>query len=48
MINETKTKTMLFNDINKYQFRTRLNIDNKILETIEETKFLGTIITIDF
>ena len=38
---------MLFNYTNKYQFRTRLNIDNKILETVEETKLLGTIITND-
>ena len=45
MINQTKTKTMIFNHTNKYQFRTRLNINNEILETVEETKLLGTIIT---
>ena len=47
MINQTKTKTMIFNHTNKYQFRTRLNINNEILETVEETKLLGTIITND-
>ena len=47
MINETKTKTMLFNYTKNYQFRTRLTIENKTIETVEETKLLGTIITPD-
>ena len=47
MINQTQTKTIIFNHTNKYQFRARLKINNEILETVEETKLLGTIITKD-
>ena len=36
---------MLFNFTNNYQFRTRLRLNNEILETVIETKLLGTIIT---
>ena len=46
-INQSKTKTMIFNFTNNYQFNTRLKINNEILETVEETKLLGTIITSD-
>ena len=44
-INQTKTKSMIFNFTTKYQFNTRLKLEEKILETIDETKLLGTIIT---
>ena len=47
MINQTWTKTMIFNDTNKYQFRTRLTINNEVLETVEQTKLLGHFITND-
>ena len=46
-INQSKTKTMIFNFTNNYQFNTRLKINNELLETVEETKLLGTIITSD-
>ena len=46
-INQTKTKTMIFNQTNLYQFNTRLKINNETLDTVEETKLLGTIITND-
>ena len=46
-INQSKTKTMIFNYTHKYQFSTRLKLNNEILETVEETKLLGTIITND-
>ena len=46
-INQTKSKTMVFNSTTKYQFSTRLKIDNEILETGKETRLLGTIITDD-
>ena len=46
-INSKKTKTMLFNFTNNYQFRTRLKLNNELLETVTETKLLGTIITSD-
>ena len=45
MINQTKTKTMIFNY--KYQFNTRLTLSNEILETFCETKLLGTYVTND-
>ena len=37
----------MFNFTNIYQFRTRLKIDNETLETVENTKLLGTTITSD-
>ena len=47
LINKNKTKKMVFNFTNKYQFSTRLTLENQILETVKETKLLGTIITDD-
>ena len=46
-INSEKTKSMVFNLTNNYQFGSRLKMDNQIIETISETKLLGTIITSD-
>ena len=46
-INQDKSKTMLFNFTTKYQFNTRLKINNEILETVKETRLLGTVITND-
>ena len=47
MINEQKTKTMIINYTDKYQFTTRLKINNAPVEVINSTKLLGTIITDD-
>ena len=47
MINEKKTKTLIFNYTEKYQFTTRLTINNEQIEVIDSTKLLGTIITND-
>ena len=47
MINQSKTKTMIIKFTNNYQFNTRLKINNEILETVEETKLLGTILSND-
>ena len=44
-INQTETKSMIFNFTTKYQFNTRLKLEEFFLETIDETKLLGTIIT---
>ena len=44
-INERKTKTMIFNYTDKYQFTTRLAINNNPKEVNKSTKLLGTIIT---
>ena len=42
-----KTKCMIFNFTDKYQFTTRLRINNEPIEVIDSTKLLGTIITND-
>ena len=47
LINEKKTKFLLFNFKDKYQFSTRLSLNNKVIEVLESTKLLGTIITTD-
>ena len=46
-INQSKTKTMIFNHTNNFQFNTRLKIDNQILETVNQTKLSWTIINND-
>ena len=38
LINEDKSKLMIFNYTNNYQFSTRLSIENKNLEEVTETK----------
>ena len=47
VINERKSKNMIFNFTKNYQFSTRLELDGKILETVQEAKLLGTIVTSD-
>ena len=47
MINSKKTKTMIFNFTEKYQFSTRLLLNNEIEDNLSKTKLLGTIITDD-
>ena len=47
MINEKKTKNMIFNFTDKYQFATRLEVNGEKVETISNTKLLGTIISDD-
>lgn len=44
MLNEKKTKTMIFNYTHKYQFTTRLCVNDQPLEVINSTRLLGTII----
>ena len=46
-INEKKTKCMIFNYTNKYQFTTRLTINDKPVEILESTRLLGTVIQND-
>ena len=43
-INEKKTKCMIFNYTKKYQFTTRLSINNHPVEVIKSTRLLGTIV----
>ena len=47
LINGKKTKTMIFNYTDKYQFTTRLQLNDKTVEVIKSTKLLGTIIQDD-
>ena len=47
LVNDKKTKTMIFNYTDKYQFTTRLSINDKPIEVINSTRLLGTIITND-
>ena len=47
MLNIPKTKAMKFNFTRNFQFSSRLSIDDKIIETISETKLLGVMISDD-
>ena len=47
LINEKKTKYLIFNFTDKYQFSTRLTINNQLIEVLRSTKLLGTIISDD-
>ena len=46
-LNVEKTKIMIFNFTKEHQFSSRLYLEGKLLEIIDETKLLGTIITSD-
>ena len=47
MINVKKTKTMIFNFTQNYQFSTRLKLNDETIEVINSTRLLGTIISDD-
>ena len=47
VINQKKTKTMIFNFTEKYQFTTRLKLKNENVEVINSTRLLGTILSDD-
>ena len=44
---QKKTKTMLFNFTNKFQFMTRLSLNGENKEVVSESKLLGKIISND-
>ena len=46
-LNEKKSKLIVFNFTRNYQFSTRVNLNDTLLETISETKLLGTIVSSD-
>ena len=46
-LNEDKTKIMIFNATDNYQFTTRLSVNNHSLEIINETDLLGVVISSD-
>ena len=45
VINEKKSKVLIFNYTKNYQFTTRLSINGQGLDVINSTKLLGTILT---
>ena len=47
MFNVKKSKTMIFNFTNQYQFTTRLSLNNNNLDVVSDTKLLRTIICDD-
>ena len=46
-LNVQKTKIMVFNFNDNFQFATRLHLEDTLLEITEESKLLGTIVTSD-
>ena len=46
-LNESKTKVMVFNYTRNYQFSTRIMLNGSLLDTVNETLLLGTVITSD-
>ena len=46
-LNDKKTNYMVFNFTENMQFTTRLYLENTLLESVKETKLLGTKITTD-
>jgi predicted Zn-dependent protease len=48
VLNKKKTKAMIVNFTENYQFATRLKIDDEALEVVDHTKLLGVIISNDF
>ena len=47
IINEKKTKTMIFNFTDNYKFTTRLQLKGKTIDVINSTRLLGTMMTDD-
>ena len=45
ILNQKKTKIMIFNFTQNYQFVTRLTLNNENLEIVKSTKLLGVIIS---
>ena len=45
VISESKTKSMVINFTDNYQFQTRLKLKNKNIEIVDKLKILGTIFT---
>ena len=44
-LNVDKTKNIIFNFSKNHQFSTEIKLDGKVIETVNETKLLGTLIT---
>ena len=48
IISEKKTKSMIFNFTNKYQFHARLQLKGHNVEVVDKMKILGTTLTNKF
>ena len=46
-LNQKKSKAIIFNFTNNYQFSTRLYMQGELLEIVESTKLLGTVVSSD-
>ena len=46
-LNENKSKLMIFNFTHNYQFSTRVHLNNSLLDIINETTLLGTVVSTD-
>ena len=46
-LNKKKTKLMIFNFTNNYQFSTRIFIQDTLIEIINDIKLLGVVVTSD-
>ena len=46
-LNAEKSKYMVVNFTQNYQFNTRLTLDNTLLEQVKETKLLGVVLRDD-
>ena len=47
ILNQKKTKVMIFNYSDNYQFTTRLRLNNENIEVVDKTKLLGVIVSND-
>ena len=47
IISEKKTKAMIFNFTDKFQFTTRLQLKDKNVEVVDHMKILGTVVKSD-
>ena len=47
ILNQKKTKVMIFNFTEKYKFTTRLTLNNEHLEVVKQAKLLGVLISDD-
>ena len=47
VLNEKKTKVMIFNFTDNYKFTTKLSLNNTNLEIVQKTKLLGVVLTDD-
>ena len=47
LINQKKTKNIIFNFTSNYQFSTRLELEGEVLETVDNAKLFGTNISND-